>query len=83
MDYVNELNQTGVEVLDINFAYKLLFFILILGYLFYAFMLTVRVRILSETVKAPYNNFAVTISYIHMIVAIIGGFLALLVILLA
>ncbi|WKZ30709.1 MAG: hypothetical protein QY318_02575 [Candidatus Dojkabacteria bacterium] len=83
MDYVGQLNQTGVEVLSLNFAFQCLFFVLIVGYLFYAFMLTVRVRILSETIKAPYNNLAVTISYIHLLVALIGGFLALLVILLA
>lgn len=83
MDYVNQLNQTGVEVLNLNFAFSCLFFVLIFGYVLYAFLLAVRVRILSETIRTPYNNLAVTLSYVHMLIALVGGFLALLVILLA
>lgn len=74
-------NSTATNFLNLTF--KLLFFVVIVFYIFYAFLLTLRVRILADTLTLPNNKFAQTISYIHLVVVLIGSFLALALLLLA
>lgn len=67
----------------LNLAFKLLFFVVIVFYIFYAFLLTLRVRILADTLRLPNGRLAQTVTYVHLIVVLIGSFLALVLLLLA
>lgn len=89
MDIVGDILGTGsgssvpAPGVGINFAFKLLFFVVIVFYVLYAFLLTLRVRILADTVDTKFNYLAKTLTYIHLIVVLVGSFLALIVLLLA
>lgn len=83
MDLLEGLTGGTGQIDFINFAFKLLFFTVIVGYVFYAFLLTIRVRILADTVTTKNTKFAVWLTYVHMIAALIGSFLALVLLLLA
>lgn len=61
---------------------KILFLVVAIGYLIYVFLLTMRVRILADTVKTPSNGTAKLVSYAHLIFAVIGSALAVILILL-
>lgn len=73
---------TGANSL-INLSFKLLFFVVVIFYVFYAFLLTLRVRILSDTLNLPNNRLASSLTYFHLIIVLVGSFLALVVLLLA
>ncbi|MCC7290354.1 hypothetical protein IT417_03845 [bacterium] len=72
-----ELGSSGVA--DIL---KLLFLVLVIGYLIYVFLLILRVRILADTVKTPNNNTSKLFSYALLLVGIVGSALAVILILL-
>lgn len=61
---------------------KLLFLVITFGYIVYVFLLTLRVRILADTVKTPSNATAKLISYIHLFIGVVGSLLAVILILL-
>lgn len=62
--------------------FVMLFLVLAFGYLIYIFLLTMRVRILADTVKTPNNKIAKFVSYAHLIFAVIGSGVAVILILL-
>lgn len=82
MDFINGINTIEFGVGSLNGIIKLLFLVLAFGYIVYVFLLTLRVRILSETVKTPSNSTAKLISYIHLFLAVVGSLLAVILILL-
>jgi len=82
MDF-NLWPQPNIDFLDLAWVVKVLFFILIFGYIFFAFLLTFRVRILADTVNTSFNKVVRAVSVLHLIVALIGGILALAIILMA
>jgi hypothetical protein len=87
MDFVGDIlggsTQPPAPGVGINFIFKLLFFVVIVFYILYAFLLALRVRILADTVDTKFNYIAKAVTYIHLIVVLIGSFLALIVLLLA
>ncbi|HVX92930.1 MAG TPA: DUF5657 family protein [Candidatus Dojkabacteria bacterium] len=76
MDILNGLNTPSFELFGVASIFKLFFLIIIFGYLVYAILLALRVRILNDTVKASSNKFIITLSFIHLVLAIIGSFIA-------
>ncbi|MCA9376989.1 hypothetical protein H6763_03055 [Candidatus Nomurabacteria bacterium] len=73
----------SVSFLGINFVFKLLFFVLLVGYILYSFLLLLRVRILADTIKTPHSGKVMFATTIHLLISLIGGFLAMILILLA
>lgn len=83
MDFLNGLESPSADFLGLNFVFKLLFFVILIGYVFYSFLLVIRVRILADTVETPHGKKMQLVAVGHMVLSIVGGFLALLLILLA
>ena len=75
--------QPNIDFLNLAWILKVLFFVLIFGYIFFAFLLTFRVRILVDTVHTSFNKVVRVASVLHLIIALIGGILALAIILMA
>ena len=69
--------------LGVPLVFQILYFVLLTGYVLYAFLLTLRIRILAETVQVGPNKLVTTLVYGHLIVSIIGSFLAFIIALLA
>jgi len=82
MDF-NLWPQPNIDFLNLAWILKVLFFVLIFGYIFFAFLLTFRVRILADTVHTSFNKVVRVASVLHLIIALIGGILALAIILMA
>ncbi len=76
MDILNGLNTPAFELFSVSAIFKLFFLVIIFGYLVYAILLALRVRILNDTVKASSNKFIITLSFLHLVLAIIGSFIA-------
>lgn len=81
LDGINTIQSTGS--LGFNIIFQLLFFVIIVGYVFYAFLLLLRVRILADTVKTRFNKRATALTFAHLVIALVGSFLALILVLLA
>jgi hypothetical protein len=64
------------------FLVKFLLLTVLVGYLVYAFLMTLRIRILDETIRTQNNSFVRAISYLHLFFALIGSFFAVILILL-
>lgn len=69
--------------IDFNFGIKLLFFVILLFYVLYSFLIVLRVRILADTVETPHNKFIILVTWVNLLISIIGGFLAMILILTA
>ena len=82
MDVLNNLNTIQLTFLGAAGILKALFLVVIFGYVIYAILLTLRIRILADTVKTPSNKTARVLAYLHLLVAVIGGFFAVILILL-
>lgn len=83
MDFLEGLNTPDIKLFGLNTVFQLLFFVILVGYVFYAFLLTLRVRILADTVSVRYSKIVRAVTIIHLAIALVGGFLALILILLA
>ncbi len=83
MDFLSGLDTPGIEFLGFNFIFKLLFFVIIVGYALYSFLLLLRVRILSDTVDTPHNKMVQILAFAHLALSLVGGFLAMILVLLA
>lgn len=81
-DFIVGLNSPDVSFLSSDGILKLLFIVLIAGYILYSFLMTLRVRVLSDSVNTPSNNFTKMVTYSHLLISLIGGLFALILILL-
>lgn len=81
MDFLEGISTIDFGIGSVTGIIKLLFLVVIFGYLVYVFLLTMRVRILADTIKTPSNLTAKLISYIHLFVAVVGSLLAVILIL--
>lgn len=79
----NFVPEPDLSFVNFTWIFKVLFFVIIFGYIFFAFLLTFRVRILADTVNTPFNKVVRAYSVIHLVIALIGGILVLAIILLA
>ena len=82
MDILNNLNTLNLTFWGAAGIFKALFLVVIFGYVIYVVLLTLRVRILADTVKTPSNKAARILAYIHLLIAIVGSFFAVILILL-
>lgn len=82
IDILNTIGTGDIEIVGPAFIFKLLFVLLFAGYLGYAFMLTLRIRILQDTVKTGGSNIVRIVTYIHLLVALLGSLLGVILVLL-
>lgn len=81
MDFLDGINTISIGVQSMPSIFKLLFLVVIFGYVIYSLLLTVRVRILNDTVKSSGNSGTLVLSYIHLLVSIVGGLFSVILIL--
>jgi len=63
-----------------NFILKILFVVLVSGFVIYSFMIALRTRIVSQTVTTKKAPWLVRATYINVVFTIILGLLAILLI---
>ncbi len=81
MDFLTGITSPNIPLFGLGGVLKLLFLILVIGYLIYVFLMTLRVRILGDTVKTKNQGMAKLVAYIHLLFAVIGSLLATILIL--
>lgn len=81
MDLFNGITTIEFGNGGVTWIIKLLFLVLATGYLLYVFLFTLRVRILADTVKTPNNGVARLLLYTHLLIAVFGCALAVILIL--
>ena len=81
MDILNGFTTINMELVGVVSIIKLLFLVLSVGYLIYVFLFTLRVRILADTVKTQNNGVAKLALYAHLLIAVFGTALAVILIL--
>ena len=66
-------------VINIGFAFlfKIAFSILLLLYIAYSYFLALRVKILADTVRTPWNKSLERLAFFHLYAVILIGLLAL------
>jgi TRAP-type C4-dicarboxylate transport system permease small subunit len=82
MDILNNINTMQITFWGASGILKALFLVVIFGYVIYTILLTLRVRILADTVKTPSNKIARILAYLHLLIAVVGSFFAVILILL-
>ncbi len=82
MDVLDGIGPGEVGIFGVGIIFKVLFILIFTGYLGYAFMLTLRIRILNDTVKTDTNGFVRLLTYIHLLVALIGSLFGVILVLL-
>lgn len=80
MEFLGDYNLP--DIIGTGSIFKLLFLVIIVGYVIYALLLTFRVRILSDTVNSATNKIVNSVVYAHLLVAVVGSLLAVILILL-
>ena len=83
MDFISGITTPSIGNFGFSFLFKILFACLFAFYALYSFFLTLRVRILADTVSTPLNKKILLLSYAHVGMVLIGGFIALMLILMA
>ncbi len=81
MEFLDGLNTVSFGVQSVPGVFKLLFLVVIFGYVVYTLLQTVRIRILNDTVKSAANRRMLLISYLHLLIAIIGSLFCVILIL--
>ncbi len=66
-----------------SFLFKIVFALLLILYISYSFFLALRVRILADTVRTPWNEFLKRLAFFHLYAVIVVGSLALFLIMIA
>lgn len=69
--------------LTIGLMLKLVGAVILTGYFIYSILLSLRVRILADSVKTPFNGTMRFLSTLHVIMVLIGGAISILLILVA
>ena len=81
MDILGGINTIEFTTGSVAGILKLLFIVVAIGYLVYVFLLTLRVRILADTVNTPNNKTTKVTSYLHLIISIVVTALSVILIL--
>jgi len=61
-----------VDIFSFDLLFKIIAGILLIYYVFYCFMLILRVRILSDTVETQFNRVVKGLAVMHTLVVIVG-----------
>lgn len=81
MDFLDGINTISITFQSTGGVFKLLFFVVVVGYVIYSLLLTVRVRILNDTVKTGNGGKMLALSYLHLLVSVLGGLFCVILIL--
>jgi len=71
-----EINE-GIITFGFAFLFKIAFSILFLLYIAYSYFLALRIRILTDTVRTPWNKTLERLAFFHLYAVILIGLLAL------
>ncbi len=84
MDFVADagVGTTGL-VFGFGFLFKIVFALLLILYILYSVFLSLRIRILTDTVKTPSNGSLKRLAFFHLYAVIVVGLLALFFIIIA
>ncbi len=66
-----------------SFLFKIVFSLLLILYITYSSFLALRVRILADTVRTPWNDTIKRLAFFHLYAVIVVGSLALFLIMIA
>ncbi|HBB64698.1 hypothetical protein A3K02_00715 [candidate division WS6 bacterium RIFOXYD1_FULL_33_8] len=80
--YTDLFLNTWQPVINIGDIFKIPLILILVAVLFYAFMLTLKVRILSDTIDSEGNSKMKTLVYINLLTCIIASILGTIIILL-
>ncbi len=75
-------NDTAINF-GFDYLFKIAFSMLLLLYILYSYFLALRVKILADTVRTPWNASLQRLAFSHLYVVILVGLLALFFIVLA
>ena len=71
-----------IDIFTLKNVIRMLLFIILFGYCFFAFLLYVRVRILTQTLNTSKSGFTLFLARAHLLMAIIGSIIVTVLILL-
>ncbi len=75
------IGNGGIDTTVINigfaFLFKIAFSVLLLLYVAYSYFLALRIRILADTVRTPWNKSLQRLAFFHFYAVILIGLLAL------
>ncbi len=81
------VTQAGIEgssfIFDFSFLFKIMFSLLLILYIAYSLFLSLRVRILVDTIRTPWNKSLERLAFLHLYAVIVVGLLALFFIIIA
>jgi vacuolar-type H+-ATPase subunit I/STV1 len=64
--------NTIVDFLTIKNVFRVLVFVIMFGYVVYSFLLALRVKILSQTLKTKVSKVISLLGYIHFVIVLIS-----------
>lgn len=62
-----------MDLITLKNVLKVLVFVILFGYVIYSFLMTLRVKILSQTVKTNVSQLIQVFGWIHFIVVVASG----------
>jgi hypothetical protein len=81
------ITNAGIEktslVFGFAFIFKILFAFVLILYIAYSFFLALRIRILVDTVRTPWNAYLKRLAFFHLYAVIVIGSVALFLIMIA
>jgi len=83
MDLVGVGMDSSTAILGFGFLFKILFAALLILYIIYSYFLALRIRILADSVRTPWNESLRRLAFFHLYAVIVVGLLALLLIVVA
>ena len=75
--------DSNTSILGFGFLFKILFAALLILYITYSYFLALRIRILADSVRTPWNKSLRRLAFFHLYAVIVVGLLALLLIVVA
>jgi len=81
MDFIGGISGPSFILLSVEGIFKILFLILVLGYVMYNIFLALRVRILHDTLKNKAEGMTLALSYLNLVITLIGGLVVVILIL--
>jgi len=82
VDLLSGIGKFDLTVTGVDWIYKALFSVIIVGYLLYVFLVSLRIRILVDSAKTNLDKYIRFSSYVHLLVALVGSFISIILILL-
>lgn len=59
-----------IEILTLKNVFRVFFFVIMFGYLIYAWLLSLRIRILAQTLKTKISSTIQLVSWMHFILVV-------------